>query len=267
MKNITCFIFYIFLLLLLGSESVQAQLKDDRLFPVTEKSLQKLISETAPSSKTHASFISRSQISRLQEQTYKIYTQRWKKNQSDPYLNLWRGKAALSYWKYATHPKMNIMPIGSDEANALFQTVNDCLQKAVKAMPSSSLANAEYGFFLWQYLNQSKQGIANLKKAVELDPRSPLPYIYLGDIHCNPSSNLYDIEKAETYLTTAQRLDSQFAYIHWLLTRAYITSKQFTKAQKELDAYLALVPTSVAPLVKSFVEVYRQQISVGLQKH
>lgn len=192
-RAILSLIAWMFVFMCLGNlKSSADDLKDPRFLSISLSDLQQEVSQLPLTSSKHDLLIARAGASGLNKQVYEIYIQIWMKNPNNSYANLWLGDAAWDYWIYVTH-----QPKASPElSSALWNIMQSCLKKAVALDPSSSMANADYGFIQWQHNLKGREGVAMLKKALAKEPGNPYFHRLLGDIYTNPSGHYYEPDLA-----------------------------------------------------------------------
>lgn len=210
---------------------------DRRLMPIQPRELQKSVRQLPLNSSEHVVLLSRARSSNLEKLAYHEYTTVWKTKPQDANANLFRGMSALMFWRSGL-----FSPKPTRRDTTVFQVARSCLQKAVTLRPRSSLANMEYGFFLWQFGNDMPNGLSLLNKAVLIAPEDARSHIYLGLVYSNPSGNAYDMQKAEKEVQMAIRLDPTYAFPHDLLSGIYTRLGRKSEAQIESQKYQSLLP-------------------------
>lgn len=248
-------------LLLAVATASAAQRKDPRMIPISQQQIQQQVQHTPLRSHGHLETILKARSSGFAKTVYEQYALKQKQNPNDPYAKLWLGIAADEYLDYAGSPFVN--SLSSSQAYKFRQQVRSNLAGAVEALPNSALANARYGFFLWQDDNQMSKGLALVKKSVSLDPKEPVTHVTLARIYSNATGNAYDPAKAKESVDAAIRLDPSFAYPHWVKAGLHINSKEYDKAQRDMQAYLSLAPPTFAqnPAVKHRQSYLRTQLA------
>lgn len=236
---------------------------DTKLLPISKEDLIKRIQRTPIQSPEHSELISRAYVSHLAGEAYAQYTALWRKQPNNAFTNLRRGVAAAEYWQYATNPSVNELPLSSPQADSVEQSASSCLAKAVELAPKSALTSAQYGHFLF-YKGYMDKGVTLMKTATALDDKMPVVHELLGEVYSSPNPPYYSPKKAEDELRTAIRLAPSDSYPHWILARLYVMTNRYQQAQREMQAYLNMAPTTVAQ--ESWVKRIQTRIAAGLSK-
>jgi len=232
-------IYILLMLVLVGAYNCRAaELKDQRLALINARELLFAIHQTPLASALHVRLLSRASNSGLVSSAYSEYSLIWRSHLDDPNANLWRGMAALAFWS----TKKSLAPKKANLPENPFEVARTCLAKAYQLMPSSSIANMEYGFFLWQYDNQESKGLALLQRAKQIAFTDPRVHAYLALVYCNRTGNSYNLSTAKDELQIALKIDNSYAFAHRLLSSIYRWSGQRQLSQLEEKKYLSLIP-------------------------
>ena len=110
-------------------------------------------------------------------------------------------------------------------------------QRAIELNPGFAPAHQYYG---WWFASQGRldAGIAEMKRARELDPLAPLISTNLAFFYY--LARQYD--KAITQLQAVIDMDPNFVPAHYTLTLAYLQKEMFSEALEELDKARSLDP-------------------------
>jgi tetratricopeptide (TPR) repeat protein len=233
------------------------------LLPITQQELIERIQQTPIGSSEHSNLIIRAYDAHLLKTAYEQYTLIWQKQPSNGSANLRRGVAAMEYWEYATKPFINELPLSSPKADEVSNAAKVCLTKAVELAPYSASANAEYGHFLF-YQGDEASGVAHLLKAEKIAPKNPTPHNLLGAIYASPNPPYFLPKLAEKELRTGIHLAPSDSYPHWVLAGLFLDTRQYSKAQDEMQVYIHLAPPARAQ--ESYVKQMQLWIRRGLGK-
>jgi tetratricopeptide (TPR) repeat protein len=217
-------------------------LTDARRLPIDRATLIEQINSLPIDSPAQADLVLRADHSHLLDTAYDQYTKLWEAKPQEAYTNLWRGMSAELYWTESMQPGMKKLYGLKSSRTDLFPIAKTCLQQAATKDPTSALANMEYGFFLWQFGNQTKQGITLLKKSAQLAPNDPRIHATLGLVYSNNSGNAYSLGLAVQELKHAIRLDPSYAYPPSLMADIYRWTGRQTEAHRERIIYQSLLP-------------------------
>lgn len=253
-------------LLALVGKTYAIEHKDSNLLPIGAKELRELIQHTPADSAQHQTLISRAYVSGFAKEAYEEYAQLWKKQPNDAYANFLLGMAAERYMQYLTSPFANVKDRQKHfkEVNNLQEIARLHLSKTIRLQPKLAMANTVYGFFLWQYDNRMSEGLALVKKGVELDPKRSGGHSILGMMYANSSGNAYNPKRAEKELSTAILLNPLNSSPHEQLAWLYVNLRRYKEAQKEVQIYLSLVPESIAQ--SPGIKILKQAIDRGLNR-
>ncbi len=217
-------------------------LKDARRQPITRAVLTQDIQRLPLSSPTQFRDLLRASHSGLLDVAYAQYTQAWERQSQDPNANVLRGLAAELYWEVSMDPVLR-KPYGLNASRGdLFIVAEGCLNRAAVLAPRSAEATMEDGYFLWQFGDQEAQGLALLKKASRLAPDDPRVHATLGLVYSNQSGNAYSLPRAVAELERAVRLDPSYAYPHQMLADIYQWQGQTALSQEQRRVALSLLP-------------------------
>lgn len=248
-----CYKIALLMLALLIWQNVQAQeIRDPRLQPIKREELLQLIAKTPLESKVHSKLISRARRSKLLGVAYVQYSNIWKAKPNNPYANYWKGMAAYQYEWQAGYASSGVRITGEQKLR-LWDAARSGFEKAVELKPDFASANAAYGAFLFKIPHEERKGLALMKKAVKLDPKSAGLWRNLGEALINPYRDAYNPKEGEAALLKSAKLDPLFAAPHSALTRLYVETKRYKEAQHELQIYTKLVGAKdAAPTIKFF---------------
>ncbi|MEO7717472.1 MAG: hypothetical protein ABIY70_14825 [Capsulimonas sp.] len=187
---------------------------------VTQNAMRQAIRETPIQSPYQRELLKRARHSHVIDVAYDEYTEKWRRDQNGFDANLLRGVAAEYLGVDGMRPKLSARYEWIYRTD-LFQTAGACLEKAVQINPQSSVANMEYGFFLWQFGYKMPEGIALLQKAAGQAPSDPHVHELLGNVYANPSVDSYDPKKAIHELNLAILLDPEDSFSREILANLY----------------------------------------------
>lgn len=232
----------IFILLSIFCSAVSASpAKDKRLAAISSSELHKLILQTPLASSLQEELFWRAHHAHLMGEAYTQYTTLWQQEPNNAYVNLLRGMSAEYLEWDRVNPELEKLYKPYTQRN-LLPTAGFCLEKAVKLLPASSVANTEYGFFLWQFGNDLPKGITQLKKALRLAPDDAHVHETWGLIYSNPATKDYNMPRAVEQLELATKLDPAYALPHELLANIYTRLNQPNLATIEHTKYQKMIP-------------------------
>jgi TolB-like protein/Tfp pilus assembly protein PilF len=149
---------------------------------------------------------------------------------------------AFSRAKQAALKALSLNPSSAEAYNSLafatyrqdwdFVRADQYFQKAIALNPNYAVAHQWYGEFLGD-MRRFDQSIAELRKAMELDPMSAIVGCDLADGY--EHADRYP--EAETELKRVLELYPDFAPAHSYLVGVYIRQSKFAAAQREAQAY------------------------------
>lgn len=212
-----------------------AYVRDPRFEPITRDQLVAAVRTTPSASGVNEVLIARASRWGVIAEAYHVYTAAWEQHRSEAYANLWRGYAAQSCFEAlgVRRIERGTLPSGAD----LLRVAEECLKRAAQSVPENPRAVGFYGFFLFQYGNRQKDGVALLIHAVHLGGRDPLIRDLLGDALSNRYGVVYQPRQAETELCAASQLDPQYAQPHYLLWMLYRDLGRRADADREKLAF------------------------------
>ena len=117
------------------------------------------------------------------------------------------------------------------------------LNEAVRLDPNFAEALTERGKYLIN--SDPAAAIADLKKAVEVNPNSALAYLYLAQAQLEDDENKNALDSA----LRANQIDMTLVPVYLALARAYIGTGQADKAVGVLQTYTVFVPNDTSAFV------------------
>ena len=218
-----------------------ADVKDRRTAAIAAPELRRLILQTPINSPLHQELMSRAGHSHLLDVAYAQYTQLWRRKPGDAYANLLRGVSAeyLELGKANPDTRKFYSQATTDD---LLSVAASSFERAIELDPKSAIVNLESGYFLWQFGNKLPQGLAQLRKASQLEPNDVRVHAIWGLVYENPLGGVHNMKKAVDELNLAIKLDPTYAYPHSLLAGIYTRLKQPAKAEQERVEYQSLLP-------------------------
>ncbi len=218
---------------------------DERLLPITRSVVTERIAHLPISSAAQIKILLRAENSHVLDTAYEQYTLLWNKNPKNPYTNLLRGLSAELFFSDSMDLRLQPLYGLQSSRTDLFPVAASCLKTAAVTSPKSAEAKAEYGYWLWQFGDETEQGLSLVKDAVKLAPSNSRIYATLGLIYSNQSSNAYSLNQATAELQHAVQLDPSYAYPHALLARIYKWQHRDFQSDQERLIFKSLSPKNV----------------------
>lgn len=144
--------------------------------------------------------------------------------------------------KSAAQQALAINPNSAEAYNALafatyrqdwaFRQAEEYFRKALALDPNSSITHQWYGEFLGD-LRRFDESLAELRKAKELDPLSPMVGCDLADGYLHSGQ----LEEADRELRRVIELNPDFLYAHVYRLSVSLTRGDFAAAEKEAQTY------------------------------
>ncbi len=243
MRNLRLILFSLILSLVVTSTSF-ALGKDPRLAKITKAQLRVAAMEKPLDIERQSRLLSRASEWKLQADAYRLYKQRAAEEPNSANAHLLYAMSARLYAETGLFKKRGAT--GIDTYNSLLPEIRSQFQKAISLNPRSARISLSYGFWLWQFDGNMEKGLRLVENAHQLDPQDVGTLATLGSMYANPSGNCYDAKHAEQALNSAIRLDPNYASPRWSLVSLLYEQKRFAEAKRQLDAYIAVIPTNFA---------------------
>ncbi|MGI4789982.1 MAG: hypothetical protein ACRYFS_14170 [Janthinobacterium lividum] len=219
---------------------------DQRLLPTTRSEITDQIVHLPINSPTQMTILLRAKHAYLLDTAYTQYTLLWNKNPKNPYINLLRGLSAEFFWQDSMDLRLQPLYGIHSSRTDLFPVAKYCLKMAADSVPQFAEAKMEYGYYLWQFDDETQQGLSLLKQASELAPKDPTVHALLGLVYSNNTGNAYSVKQAIAELKRAAQIDPSYAFPHALLERIYNWQHQDIQSRKEHLIFESLLPRNAS---------------------